>query len=99
MAESYYPNDEEGTEPSDNPQEESQEGDEQQDSDGYESFLVPKSAFPDMKPGDKEEVQCLHEYEDELEMKCSKGSDKSKSPAMDEAMDSMDEMASTDNQA
>lgn len=57
----------------------------------YETFLAPKSAFGELNPGDKETVECVHSYEDEYELRCTKDKGSKKS-TMDEAMEGMGKM-------
>lgn len=39
------------------------------DAEDSETFLTPKSAFPDVKVGDQQTVEAVHIYEDEIEWK------------------------------
>lgn len=61
----------------------------------YDTFLVPKSAFGESEPnpGDKETIEVVHVYEDEIECRCTGGKEESpKKSTMDEAMDDMGSM-------
>ena len=65
--------------------------------DGAETFLAPKTAFGDVKPGDTCEVKVVHVYEDEIELEYVRSDEEeSETPtpsAMDQSMNSMDAMA------
>ncbi len=88
---SYYPDmsssqDSAGdeTENTDNPQEETDEGQ-------YQTFLAPKSAFKgDVEPGQIEKIKFVHVYEDEVECQCVK--DEEPKSAMSTAQDEISSM-------
>lgn len=96
MAENnYYPEDQTDT-TADTDSDDSGKG---KDDYGSESALIPKAllAGKDFKPGDEVVFKIVHMYEDEAEIAYSDGKDDSEGKStMDESMDKMDKMATTE---
>lgn len=90
MPDSMYDGEGDEPEPVDNPKEESTE-----DESGDETALLPKSFFggKPIEPGTKCQIEIVHGYDDEVEVKYVSHGDKEESKPMDEEPSMNDKIA------
>jgi len=80
--------------PSETPGDEEQEPTAEEQDDSASTALLPKSIFgKEMKPGDKEQIEIVHVYEDEYEVKCSYSGDEKPATETAQAESRLDKLA------